>query len=196
MENERKIPFDPGYAPLVIDSIGQVGYTYYLFSASRDMRVKKINFPNVFRKIENLLKVNIAFYLGCLMWASCIASIDDCELEGNQLLGEETTEEEYTNEINFLIELLETGLNRDCKYYLNKTYSPDERYLPILKTYKDFLILNKGFVACSRTNQIVLPENLKKLAKKETKELEEKINSATKTKNICSLLDYYGYIFN
>lgn len=194
MENERKIPFDPGYAPLVIDSIGQVGYTYYLFSASRDMRVKKINFPNVFRKIEHLLKINISFYIGCLMWASCIASLDDYELEGNQLLGEETTEEEYTGEINFLIELLETGLNRDCKYYLNKTYLPDERYLPILKTYKDFLILNKGFVDCFKTNQIVLPENLKKLNEKQIKELKKLIDSAIEAKDISILLENYNTI--
>ena len=194
MKEKDKVLFDPGYAPIVIDSLGVVGYTYYMFSASKDMRVKKINFPSVFKKIENLLKINVSFYLGCLLWASCIASIDNGELEGNKLLGEDAKEEEYTSEIDFLIELVEKGLNRDTKYYINKPYDPDKRYLPILKTYRDFLVINKGFTSCQYTNQIVLPENLKKLNKNQIEALKEKINSAIASKDVTLLLDEYELI--
>ena len=55
MSEDKKVLFDPGYAPIVIDSLGAVGYTYYMFSATKDIRIKKINFPNVLKKLENLL---------------------------------------------------------------------------------------------------------------------------------------------
>ena len=42
MMNDKKVLFDPGYAPLVLDSIGQVGYTYYIFSAIPNPKLKKI----------------------------------------------------------------------------------------------------------------------------------------------------------
>ena len=130
------------------------------------------------------------------MWASCIAPIENGKLEGNKLLGEDAKEEEYTSEIDFLIELVEKGLNRDTKYYLNKQYIADNRYLPILKTYKDFLIINKGFTSCQFTNQIVLPENLKKLDDKQINSLKDKISSAIEAKDITLLLDEFGLIFN
>ena len=102
MENNKKILFDPGFAPIVIDYIGQVAYYCYAFSAIKDIKLKRINFPMVFKKIETCLEKNIAFYLGCLMWASYIKQFDDYEIEGNQLLGVDCEEEEYTSEINFL----------------------------------------------------------------------------------------------
>ena len=195
MSENKKVLFDPGYAPIVIDSLGQVGYTYYIFSVSKDVRIKKINFPKVLKKLEDLLKINLSFYLGCLMWASCIAPLDNYEIEGNKLLGDNATEEEYTSEINFLIELVEKGLNRDSKYYLNKPYEADSRYLPILKTYKDFLIINKGFTSCKLTNQIVLPENLKKLNSSQIETLKEKINTAINSKDVTLLLEDFDLIF-
>ena len=195
MKSSEKVLFDPGYAPIVIDSLGAVGYTYYMFSASKDIRIKKINFPSVFKKIENLLKINVSFYLGCLLWASCIASVENGELEGNKLLGEDAKEEEYTSELDFLIELVEKGLNRDTKYYLNKIYQPDSRYLPILKTYRDFLVINKGFTSCQFTNQIVLPENLKKLDEEQIEALKERITFAINSKDVTLLLGEYGLIF-
>lgn len=184
---KKTVLFDPGYTPLVMDSIGQIGYTYYMFSALQNPRIKKINYPNVYKKLTSLLKTNAAFYLGCMLWASYIKTIKNAELEGNKLLGEEASEEEYTNEINFLIDFVEKQLPRDSKYYLNKPYTPDSRYLPILKAYKDFLILNKGFVNCSNTNQIVMPKYLK--TPSDTEQLYKTIQEALKEKNIESLLD-------
>ena len=133
MMNDKKVLFDPGYAPLVIDSIGQVGYTYYVFSAVPNVKLKKINFPHTLSKINRLLKDNISFYLGCLLWGSYISQFADYQIDGNKLLGEDAKEEEYTSEINFLIDLIEIQLPRDCKYYQNKNFEVDERYLKILK---------------------------------------------------------------
>ncbi len=196
MKSENKILFDPGYAPLVIDSIGQVGYTYYMFCAVPDVKLKRLNFLHIFNKLQKLLKTNIAFYLGCLMWASYIKKFDNYQIEGNKLFGEDCKEEEYTSEIDFLIDFIENQLPRDCKYYQSKKYLPDERYLPILKTYRDFLVLNKGFVECENTNQIVLPKSIKQLSDNEKDKLNEKIEKALANKNVDELLDWYNLLFD
>ena len=195
MDDNKKIKFDPGYAPIVINSLGQVGYSYYVFSAIPNVKLKRMNFPHTLRKIEGFLKTNVAFYLGCLLWASYIKKFDDYELEGNQLLGEECSEEEYTSEINFLIDTIENQLPRDSKYYLNKLYVADEKYLPILKAYKEFLILNNGFVSCSKTSQIMLPDSIKKLNEEELNLVNEKIQKAINDKEIEQLFDCYNLIF-
>ena len=68
------------------------------------------------------------------------------------------------------------------------------KYLPILKTYKQFLILNEGFVNCSKVSQIVLPENLKKLNKENLTFLNEKIQQSIVNKDITELFKYYDLI--
>lgn len=196
MKNDNtKVLFDPGYAPLVIDSFGQVGYIYYTFSVAKDLKFKRMNFPHTLRKLEEHLKLNVSFYLGCLLWANYISQFDNCEIEGNKLLGEDAKEEEYTSEINFLIDLIENQLPRDCKYYQNKIYETNEKYLPILKTYKDFLILNNGFVNCSKTNQIIIPSNLKKQTKETLENIYNNIQESLNNKDISQLLNSYELIF-
>ena len=194
MNEKKKVLFDPGYAPIVIDSIGQVGYVYYMFSAIPNLKLKRLNFPMTFKKIEKLLKINVSFYLGCLLWANIIFNCKDCEIDGNKLLGENVKEDEYTSEINFLINFLEKDFPRDCKYFMNKNYLPDEKYLTILKTYRDFLIINSGFVACSNTNQILIPKGCKKFSAEVIETVKEKINSAISKKDITLLFDCFEYI--
>ena len=63
----------------------------------------------------------------------------------------------------------------------------------ILKTYKDFLILNKGFVDCSKTNQILIPENV---SYNDLELLNEKIQNAISNKKIELLLEEFGKNFN
>ncbi len=189
-----KIKFDPGFAPIVIDSLQQLGYTYYSFNAISNIKLKKINYIQTSKKLEKYLKGNISFYLGCLMWAKYISQFEDCEIEGNKLLGEVCEEKEYTDEINFLIDLVEKQMPRDYKYFLNKNYSVDERYLPILKSYKEFLIINKGFCNCSNTSEIKIPKNIKTLSKDELEILNTKIQNAIEEKDITKLLDCYEII--
>ncbi len=192
---KQEVQFDPGFAPIVIESIQQLGYTYYSFDAIPNIKLKKINFPTVYKKLEKYLKTNISFYLGCMMWALYISQFENCEIKGNKLLGEKCEENEYTDEINFLIDLVEKKLPRDLKYFLNKNIEQDERYSVILNTYKDFLIINKGFCNCSNTSDIKLPDNLKKLDKDELNNLNTIIQNAIEEKNIDKLLDSFRVLF-
>jgi len=194
MDNEDTIQFDPGYAPIVTESIGQVGYIYYMFNAVNNVKIKRQNFFAVSIKLEKLLKENIAFYLGCLLWASYISQFDK-KITGNKLLGEEASEEEYTSEINFLLDFVENKYPRDYKYYKNKNYIPDEKYIPILRAYKDFLILNNGFVDCSKTCQIIMPEYFKKPDGSELDLIYKEIQNAIKIKNLEGLFNCYDLIF-
>jgi hypothetical protein len=194
MENKNTVSFDPGFSSVVMNYLGQIGYTYYMFNAINNLKIKRQNFPLISVKIEKLLKINISFYLGCLLWASCISKLDNYEIEGNQLLGEECPEEEYTSEINFLIDFLENQFPRDCKYYQNKIYKADERYLIILKAYKELLIANDGFINCSNTNQIVLPSNLKPLDENQAEEIKKHIYTSIESKNLESIFECYDAI--
>lgn len=191
MENNKTVLFDPGYAPIVIDSIGQIGYTYYMFSAISSPKIKKINFPGVLNKLEKFLKTNVAFYLGCMLWASYIKQFKGAQIEGNKLLGEVCEEKEYLSEIEFLIDFVKTTLMRDSKYYLNKTYVADSRYLPILEAYREFLKLNKGFCSCACVDDIILPPALKVMNADELAKANENIQAAIKEGNIDGLLDSY-----
>lgn len=194
MEN-NKVKFDPGFAPVVMEYLGKVGYMYYMFNSIQDKKMKKINFNFIYKKLEENLKMNISFYMGCLLWASCIVDEKDKELDGNKLLGEVCEEKEYTDEINFLIDFIEKSYPRDTKYYQNRIFVPNSKYLPILKAYKDFLVLNKGFCNTSNTNQIVMPEYLKVLSKENISYIKEKIQNAIDKKDLSLLLEEFSYLF-
>ncbi len=191
-----EVEFDPGFAPLVIESLGQVGYNYYMFTSIPDKKLKRLNFNVISKKLESNLKINVAFYMGCLLWASYISQFKNNKINGNKLLGETCQEKEYIGELDFLIDFIENQYPRDVKYYQNKIYSPDNRFIPILKAYKEFLIINKGFCDCSNTSQILLPENLKKLNKNELEKVKDEIFNALEKKDVTLLLDLFEILFN
>lgn len=193
MSEEKKVLFDPGFAPLVINSLGQVGYLYYTFSAVKDLKAKRLNFPSMFKRIEKHLNLTVSFYLGCLMWASYIKQFDDFEIIGNQLLGEDCEEAEYTRELDFLIDYTKNQIPKDFKYYLNKTYEIDKRFITILENYREFLVINKGFCNVSKTNQIELPKALKRPSDLEI--LNVKIKKAIQDRNLEQLFEIYDLIF-
>lgn len=191
----KKIEFDPGYAPIVIESLGQVGYLYYMFTSVPDKKLKRLNFNAISAKLEQHLKTNVSFYIGCLLWGCYISQFENCEIEGNKLLGEDCTQEEYTGEIDFLIDFIENQYPRDTKYYQNRIYKPDEKYIPILKAYREFLIVNKGFCNCANTKDIIIPNSLKKPSKEELKTIKEKVDSAINNKNLIELFECYDILF-
>lgn len=194
-DKNKKIEFDPGFAPLVIESLGQVGYMYYMFNSVPDKKLKRLNFRVIASKLEKHLELNIAFYMGCLLWASYISEFENYEIEGNKLLGDNSSEKEYTGELDFLIDFIENQFPRDTKYYINRLYEPDKRYIPILKAYREFLVINKGFYNCSNTSDVKIPSCLKRLENKQLENIKNAIFSAIQEKNLVKLLDYFELIF-
>lgn len=185
--------FDPGYAPIALESLGSVGYNYYMFSAISNVKVKKLKFKPLTIKLEYNLKIEIAFYLGCLLWANYIKQFKNAKIEGNKLYKEECKEEDYTGEIDFLKDFLENKYPRDYKYFLNKPFELDEKYLPILNTYRDFLVINEGFVNCANTDDIKLPKNLK--TPKDLDKINSEIQRAIKSEDLTILFESYQELF-
>ena len=194
-DKNKKIEFDPGFAPLVIESLGQVGYMYYMFNSIPDKKLKRLNFRVIASKLEKHLELNIAFYMGCLLWASYISEFENYEIEGNKLLGDNSSEKEYTGEFDFLIDFIENQFPRDTKYYINRLYEPDKRYIPILIAYREFLVINKGFCNCSNTSDVKIPSCLKRLENKQLENIKNAIFNAIQEKNLVKLLDYFELIF-
>ena len=137
--------------------------------------------------------LNVAFYLGCLLWAVYLKSMDAI-IQDNPCFGETFNESEALDEVNYLINLLESDLKKDVKYYMGKNYEPNPEYLPILKMYSEFLVLNNGFVNLEKTADIVLPSGLKKVKADELKKIKEYIGGAILNKDLTILFNAFGYI--
>lgn len=195
MDEINTVLFDPGYAPLAIDSMGAVGYNYYVFSAIPDLKLKRLNFIPIAKKIEHHLKISISFYLGCLLWANYIKQFKNYKIEGNKLYGEKCSEEEYTGEIDFLIDFIENKYPRDYKYFLSKPFKPNEKYLPVLKAYREFLIINDGFVNCNNTNDVKIPSSVKAVDKQSLEKVNDDIRNAIEKKDLTLLLEDFNYLF-
>lgn len=159
-KSDEEILFDPGYSVSVARVSGNVEYMYSAFSAIPSLKQKKFQFSILYQKFLKAIELNVAFYLGCLLWGVYIKSGKDKKIVNNPCFGE-TFDNEAFLEIDFLINFIKTGLNRDAKYYLNKTFTPNPLHLQILELYKEFLSLNKGFVETETTSDIKLPKGLK-----------------------------------
>ncbi len=192
----EKVLFDPGYSSCFLGISDSVEFIYDAFCDSvAPFKQKKFQFSALFSKIKNMAFFNVSFYLGCLLWACYIKSFKDAVIENNPCLNQEYNEEASLEEVNYLIEFLTTKLNRDTKYYINKTFEADPRHIKILETYKDFIITNKGLCAVEKTSDIILPENLKKPDKKALNAMKNKIDEAIKLKDLTKLFDVYDLIF-
>ena len=191
----EKILFDPGYSTCLFGISDSVEFMYSAFEASyMPLKQKKFQFSVLIQKIKSSLKRNISFYLGCLLWASYIKCGENKEIENNPCLNEEYNEEVSLEEINYLVDFVRNKLNRDSKYYLNKPYEPDERYLIVLETYINFIKGNKGFVQTKTTDDIYLPKNIKPIKKADAEIIKTKIENAISKKDLTLLFDLYGYI--
>jgi len=186
--------FDPGYGKIV----GSIGKTFedlhFALTGPHSLQSKKLRFKTLYPNAIKAIDDNVAFYLGCMLWASYIKTQAGEEIEGNPCLESEYDKEGSMYEINALEAYVNGGLNRDSKYYLNQTYVPKADYVKILATYKDFLDLNEGFHKTKITNDIELPENLTLLSGEELENMKTDINTAIESNNIGSLMKYSSLI--
>ena len=159
-KSEDEILFDPGYSGSVARVSGNIDYLYSAFSAIPSLKQKKFQFSILYPKFLKSIELNSAFYLGCMLWGVYLKSLKNRKIVNNPCFGTEFDDECFF-EVDFLINFITGGLNRDAKYYLNKTYTPNPLYIKILENYKEFLSLNKGFIEVEKTDDILLPVALK-----------------------------------
>lgn len=182
-KSDNEVLFDPGYSASVARVSGNIEYMYSAFQAIPSMKQKKFQFQMLHQKFLKAVDLNVAFYLGCMLWGVYISSQKDKTIINNPCAGQKFDDEAFLD-IDFLLDFVKIGLNRDFKYYLNKEYPLNPLYIKILETYRDFLEKNDGFVNINNTSDIKLPSSLKTPDSKGLEEIFETIKTAVKEDNL------------
>lgn len=182
----KGIEFDPGFAPYIMAFQGTIDYLYSDINRFKNFSQKKMKFMQYYKKVLQIFDNNLGFYVGCLMWAAYIKTQPQQEILSNHCLGKEYNEEENVSETRFMLQFVEL-FPKDMKYFLAQNYSFDEATIKLLKTYEEFLTLNKGFVESKYNTDIKLPEAVKTENAENYKEIIEKV---LKTEDLSNLLEY------
>lgn len=184
------LEFDPGFAPYILAFRGTVEYLYADINRFKNLSQRKMKFQQYYKKILEIFNNNLGFYVGCLMWAAYIKTQEKQEILNNNCLGAKYNEEENVFDTEYMIKFLEL-LPKDVKYYLGKDYEINPSDLKLLNVYKEFLIINKGFVESKNNTDILLPKEVKT---QDAESFKEKIDEVLKTGDLSKLLEYRDLI--
>ncbi len=184
------LEFDPGFSPYILAFQGTVNYLYTDINRFRNLSQKKMKFKMYYKKILEVFYNNLGFYTGCLMWAAYIKTQEEQPILNNHCLGEKYDEKENTAETDYMISFSEL-FSKDMKYFLGEDFSFEPYVTKLLNTYKDFLVLNKGFVNTKTNADIILPNNL---ITKQAKTFKEKIDKILVDKDLKKLTEYANSI--
>ena len=185
--------FDPGFAFFVYPFADSLDALYQEFLIIKNPKTRKFKFQMYHSQIVSIVKNNVAFYLGCLMWAKILKeSMPEQEIENNPFLDidfqkENISDAEFCAEIDYLINYLQK-YTKDCKFYLGKDMKLPEKWQIIAELYKEFLLLNKSFVKTKETNDLVIPNTLDKILKTTNDENKELIEKALNSQDLTILL--------
>ena len=187
METKLKgLEFDPGFAPYILAFRGTVEYLYLDINRFKNLSQRKMKFRQYYKKFLALFDNNLGFYVGCLMWAAYIKTQPEQEILGNHCLGQNYDEESNVSDTDFMIKFLEL-FPKDMKYFLGENFEFDSDYLKILEMYKEFLIINRGFVETKTNTDIKLPAEMKA---DNAESFKEKIDEVLKGEDLSKLLEY------
>ena len=180
--------FDPGFGPHIMAFEGVIEYMYADINRFKNLSQKKMKFRQYHKKILEVFYNNFGFYIGCLMWAAYVKNQDEQEILNNYCYGKEYNEEENTADTDFLIRFTEL-FPKDMKYFLGQNFDFDDKVSKILSAYRNFLIINRGFVETKNNTDIKLPETINT---EEAASFKEKIDKVLETGNLSELADYAG----
>ncbi|MBE7710755.1 MAG: hypothetical protein E7Z92_01305 [Cyanobacteria bacterium SIG31] len=181
----KGLEFDPGFAPYILAFQGTIEYLYMDLNRFKNFSQKKLKFMQYNKKMIEIFDNNIGFYIGCLLWAAYIKTQPKQEILSNHCFGKTYNEEENTSETDFMIQFTEL-FPKDMKYFIGKNFSFEEEKIRLLKVYKEFLIINKGFVESKYNTDIILPESVKTENATEYKDI---IDKTLKTEDLSKLIE-------
>lgn len=170
MNFDNGAQFDPGFVQHMSAFVPNIEYIYAGLNRLKNFTLKKNQFKMYYPKIQSLLKNYLGFYLGCILWAAYISQLDEKPILNNLCFGGEYSEKETLSEVDFILDYIEQ-LKKDVKYYTGQDFTIDENSINILNAYREFLIVNKGFVETKTTKDIKLPTNLKTPSDKDLEEI-------------------------
>lgn len=196
MEFSKGVLFDPGYSKFALPFSPNIDAGYNMLLSIKSPHQRKFKFQILYPQFLKLLENTVAFYLGCLLWATFISrnfADDSKEILDNNFLGKAVNEEDMLYEINYAISYVEK-LKKDCKYYLGKNCNIPTEWIDILVVYKEFLILNNYLVDAKFTSDIKLPESIKTTNIDDLNRILEKIESSLQSGDLSSLIDAKDFI--
>lgn len=181
----KGLEFDPGFAPYILAFQGTVEYLYLDINRFKNLSQKKMKFRQYYKKILEVFYNNLGFYIGCLMWAAYIKTQAKQEILNNNCLNQEYDEEQNTSETDYMIKFVEL-FPKDMKYFLGENFSFEPWIEKVLNLYREFLIINKGFVDSKTNEDIKLPNGLKT---EQAKDFKDKIEGVLKSENLSKLIE-------
>jgi hypothetical protein len=193
---EKTFLFDPGYAQHTTILSINLEYMYSKINQFKNLNQRKmqfkLNYPQILRMVDN----NVGFCLGSLLWAAYIKSQGEgIEIIGNPCFGGTYDKEETVEEVDFSIEFF-SQLKKDAKYYLGADYEVNPLHIEILNLYKDFLVLNRGFVSTKTTTDVLLPEKITvPTEEKDIESIHSKIQEVISSGKLLDLTEVLGLIY-
>lgn len=170
MDFSKGVLFDPGYSKYILAFAPNIDAAYNVLFATQSQHQRKFKFQMIYPQLLKLLENTVAFYLGCLLWATFISknfAESPKDILDNDYLGREVNEESMLYEVNYAISYIEK-IQKDCKYYLGKTCVISPTWSQILNTYKEFLTINNFLVDAKSTSDIKLPSDISQNIDKES----------------------------
>lgn len=185
--------FDPGYGKHLVSLIFSLEDMYAEINKFKNLGQKKFQFKQYYPSILKLAEQNTYFYLGCLLWAVYLKNQPDGDITGNYCLGKEYNEETALIELLFLIKFTKT-FSKDTKYYMGQDFSFPKEYADMLEIYKEFAIMNEGFVNIKKNSDLKLPSILKTPSKDELARIRSTIDTVVETGDFDFLDEIKGLI--
>ena len=179
-KNMDTVPFDPGFSEHAVIFTPNIESAYNILNSIPAPHQKKFQFKMFYPQLLRLVDSTVAFYLGCLLWASYISKKykdSPKKIEGNSYLGKNVKREDALHEIDFIISYLKQ-FEKDCKYYMGKAKDIKPEWDEIINVYREFLTMNEFLKKAETTADIKLPDSVKELDETNLETIFEKIKSA------------------
>ena len=186
----KGLEFDPGFGPYILEFQGTVEYLYTDINRYKNFSQRKMKFRQYYKKILEVFKNNLGFWVGCLMWAAYIKTKEEQELLNNYCLGGEYNDDEGSSGVDFMSKFTEL-FPKDMKYYLGEKFEFEPVVTKIIDTYKEFLAINKGFIDSKTNADIKLPKNVKT---NDAETFKEKIDKVLEIGDLSKLNEYSSLI--
>lgn len=184
---EKEVPFDPGFSPMVVHFSSNMEAVLGVIKQLKSPHQKKFKFKMLYPQIFKLFENIVSFYSGCLLWASYIKNEHPNKfISGNAFYKQNTEDYDFMYEVEYIIKSFEK-FEKDCKYYLNTTSKIPQEWQKITEVYKKFLGINNNFFDTQKTEEILLPDELKNFSKEEQEQNFEVIKKSIEEKNLSLL---------
>lgn len=194
---DTTVPFDPGFSAISFSFSENIEVVNREFAQLKANHQKKFWLSKYEPVIVEFIEKSSAFYLGCMLWGSFIHfryKDDPKQITGNTT--ENLSEAELKDldcgvEAKAILEYIKK-LDRDCKYFLNRSAKVAPEVKEILDNYVEFACINNNFVGVKTTADIKIPQaftHLEKMTNEQLDQLCEKIYSVIESNKIEKLFE-------